>query len=321
MRPRRWSTRSSRWSSWCAPRASASISCTQNPIDIPDAVLSQLSNRVQHALRAYTPRDQKAVRGRGRDVPRQPGVRHRGGRSPSSRVGEALVSVLEDKGVPSIVERTFIRPPFSRVGPITPEERKAVMAASPVGAVYDKVEDRESAYEVLTKKAKQKVDAEAAPSGPRRRRRQRPPRPTYEDAQLSLRPAALSRRQRPAAGAAHLDAAMRRRSRDEVGGAQHGDAARPRYRARHPRQPEPRPLMSPDAHPVLGVFASDHGPGDAERATIMSQAGSFLARKGAQLACLAEGGRHPRAAAHQRPHRGRRGDADRRRRLRRAHRP
>jgi DNA helicase HerA-like ATPase len=75
-------------------------------------------------------------------------------------VGEALVSVLEEKGIPSIVERTFIRPPSARVGTITPEERKAVMATSPVGAIYDKVEDRESAYEVLTKRAKKQTEAE-----------------------------------------------------------------------------------------------------------------------------------------------------------------
>jgi DNA helicase HerA-like ATPase len=134
---------------------------TQNPIDIPDTVLSQLSNRVQHALRAYTPRDQKAVRVAAETFRTNPNFDTEEAITKLA-VGEALVSVLEDKGIPSVVERTFIRPPFSRVGPLTPEERKAAMATSPVGAIYDKVEDRESAYEVLTKKTKKKVEAEAA---------------------------------------------------------------------------------------------------------------------------------------------------------------
>jgi DNA helicase HerA-like ATPase len=134
---------------------------TQDPIDIPDTVLSQLSNRVQHALRAYTPRDQKAVRVAAETFRANPNFNTEEAITQLA-VGEALVSVLEEKGIPSVVERTFIRPPFSRVGSITPEDRKAVMTASPVGSIYDKVEDRESAYEVLTRKAKKHVDAEAA---------------------------------------------------------------------------------------------------------------------------------------------------------------
>jgi uncharacterized protein len=152
---------------------------TQNPIDIPDSVLSQLSNRVQHALRAYTPRDQKAVRVAAETFRVNPAFNTEEAITQLA-VGEALVSVLEDKGIPSIVERTFIRPPFSRVGPVTPEERKAVMAESPVGNVYDKVEDRESAYEVLTKKAKQKADAEDAKQA-EEQTANTPSRPTYED--------------------------------------------------------------------------------------------------------------------------------------------
>jgi DNA helicase HerA-like ATPase len=152
---------------------------TQNPIDIPDAVLSQLSNRVQHALRAYTPRDQKAVRVAAETFRVNPAFNTEEAITQLA-VGEALVSVLEDKGIPSIVERTFIRPPFSRVGSITPEERKAVMAASPVGGIYDKVEDRESAYEVLTKKAKKQADAEAAKQADEQASNT-PSRPTYED--------------------------------------------------------------------------------------------------------------------------------------------
>jgi DNA helicase HerA-like ATPase len=152
---------------------------TQNPIDIPDTVLSQLSNRVQHALRAYTPRDQKAVRVAAETFRENPAFDTEEAITQLA-VGEALVSVLEDKGIPSIVERTFIRPPFSRVGPVTPEERKAVMAESPVGTLYDKVEDRDSAYEVLTRKARQKAEAEDSKQA-EEQAANTPSRPTYED--------------------------------------------------------------------------------------------------------------------------------------------
>jgi len=151
---------------------------TQNPIDIPDSVLSQLSNRVQHALRAYTPRDQKAVKVAAETLRVNPAFDTEEAITQLA-VGEALVSVLEDKGIPSIVERTFIRPPFSRVGPVTADERKSVMASSPVGAIYDKVEDRESAYEVLTKKAKAKTDAESEKRDEEELTKA-PSRPTYE---------------------------------------------------------------------------------------------------------------------------------------------
>ena len=132
---------------------------TQNPIDIPDAVLSQLGNRVQHALRAFTPREQKAVRVaadtfrpnpefEARDVITQLGV------------GEALVSTLMKKGVPSIVQRTLIRPPSSRLGPLTDKERDEIIKLSPVGAQYDKMVDRESAYEILKKQAEERAKQE-----------------------------------------------------------------------------------------------------------------------------------------------------------------
>jgi DNA helicase HerA-like ATPase len=134
---------------------------TQNPIDIPDSVLSQLSNRVQHALRAYTPRDQKAVRVAAETFRVNPEFDTEEAITQLA-VGEALVSVLEDKGIPSIVQRTFIRPPFSRVGTITAEERKAVIAASPMDGVYDTMVDRESAYEVLTRKAKKAAEQAGA---------------------------------------------------------------------------------------------------------------------------------------------------------------
>ncbi|MGH6945092.1 MAG: helicase HerA-like domain-containing protein, partial [Geminicoccaceae bacterium] len=129
---------------------------SQNPLDVPDDVLGQLGNRVQHALRAFTPRDQKAVRSAAETFRANPkfdvteAITQLG-------VGEALVSMLEAKGAPGIVERTLIRPPSSRMGPATPEERAKVMAASPVSGRYDQLVDRESAYEVLKKKADAKL--------------------------------------------------------------------------------------------------------------------------------------------------------------------
>jgi len=124
---------------------------TQNPIDVPDKVLAQLGNRVQHALRAFTPRDQKAVAAAAQTFRPNPKLN-------TAQVimelgkGEALVSFLEGNGVPAMVERVMIRPPSARIGPITPEERKAVMDNSPVKGKYDTTIDSESAYEVLQKR-------------------------------------------------------------------------------------------------------------------------------------------------------------------------
>lgn len=134
---------------------------TQNPVDIPEAVLAQLSNRVQHALRAYTPREQKAVKVAA-DTFRPNPAFSTAEVITQLATGEALVSVLEDKGIPSMVGRTLIRPPSAQVGPILPEERRAIMANSPVAGLYDTMIDRESAFEVLAKKAQSKQDAEAA---------------------------------------------------------------------------------------------------------------------------------------------------------------
>ena len=124
---------------------------TQNPVDIPDSVLAQLGNRVQHALRAFTPRDQQAVKVAA-DTFRPNPAFSTAEVITQLAIGEALVSVLEDGGIPSMVGRTLIRPPSSRIGPIAPGERAAIMASSPVGSAYDATIDRESAYEVLTKK-------------------------------------------------------------------------------------------------------------------------------------------------------------------------
>jgi uncharacterized protein len=124
---------------------------TQNPIDVPDKVLGQLGNRVQHALRAFTPRDQKAVAAAAQTFRPNPKL-------DTAKVimelgkGEALVSFLEDNGTPAMVERVMIRPPSARIGPITPDERKAIMDKSPVKGKYDTTIDSESAYEVLQKR-------------------------------------------------------------------------------------------------------------------------------------------------------------------------
>ena len=129
---------------------------TQNPLDIPDTVLAQLGNRVQHALRAYTPRDQKAVKSAAETFRPNPKLKTAQVITELG-VGEALVSFLEDKGVPSIVERILIRPPSARVGPVNPAERKAIIDKSPVRGQYDTLIDRESAYEKLQKKTTDKM--------------------------------------------------------------------------------------------------------------------------------------------------------------------
>jgi hypothetical protein len=134
---------------------------TQNPLDVPDTVLAQLGNRVQHALRAYTPRDQKAVKTAADTFRPNPdfdcakAITQLG-------TGEALVSMLEEKGIPGMVQRTLIRPPASRVGAITSQERQQVMSTSPVAGQYDKPIDRESAFEILQKKGEAAADAAEA---------------------------------------------------------------------------------------------------------------------------------------------------------------
>lgn len=136
--------------------------CTQNPIDIPEGVLAQLANRVQHALRAYTPREQKAVKVAAETFRPNPAFSTEEVITQLG-IGEALVSTLGEKGVPSMVTRTLIRPPSAQVGPITPEERTGLMAASPVGTLYDTTIDRDSAFEMLARRARDRqLDAERA---------------------------------------------------------------------------------------------------------------------------------------------------------------
>lgn len=125
---------------------------TQNPLDIPDTVLGQLGNRVQHALRAYTPRDQKAVQAAAATFRANPALNTAQAISELG-VGEALVSFLDDKGRPNIVERGFILPPASQIGPLTDDERKQLIATSIVAGVYETAIDRESAYEILKGRA------------------------------------------------------------------------------------------------------------------------------------------------------------------------
>ena len=132
---------------------------TQNPVDIPESVLAQLSNRVQHALRAYTPREQKAVRVAAETFRPNPEFSTEAVITQLG-IGEALVSVLEDKGIPSMVGRTLIRPPSAQVGTLNPAERDAVIANSPVGGLYDTVIDRESAFEILDRRARDRQLAE-----------------------------------------------------------------------------------------------------------------------------------------------------------------
>ena len=138
--------------------------CSQFPDDVPSEILGQLGNRVQHALRAYTPRDQKAVRTAAETF--VPNPRFDVAQVISTLgVGEALVSTLQEKGVPMPVERTLMAPPRSRIGAITPEERAAVRARSPIGAKYDTAVNRESAYEVLGKRAESPTARPSAPGG------------------------------------------------------------------------------------------------------------------------------------------------------------
>jgi DNA helicase HerA-like ATPase len=136
---------------------------TQNPMDVPNTVSAQLGNRVQHALRAFTPQEQKAVRTAATTFRKNPAL-------DTERVimelktGEALVSMLENKGEPSIVQRTLIRPPEGRIGPVTEEERQSVIEYSPVFDKYEQAVDRESAYEILTKRM-EGAQAEASADG------------------------------------------------------------------------------------------------------------------------------------------------------------
>jgi uncharacterized protein len=132
---------------------------TQNPIDVPETVLGQLGNRVQHALRAFSPRDQKAVKTAADTFRPNPKV-DAATAITELGVGEALVSLLDPKGIPAPVERAFVLPPRSRLAPLTPDERKRVMRSSPFKGKYDEPVDRESAYERLQARAAERAGEE-----------------------------------------------------------------------------------------------------------------------------------------------------------------
>lgn len=138
---------------------------TQNPLDVPDEVLGQLGNRIQHALRAFTPRDQKAVKAAATTFRSNPAVNVEEVITQMG-VGEALVSFLDQKGIPSMVERAFILPPSGQIGPITDDERNIIIRKSPIYGIYERVVNRESAFEILSQRmnqeAKVKEDAEEA---------------------------------------------------------------------------------------------------------------------------------------------------------------
>ena len=141
---------------------------TQNPIDIPDTVLAQLGNRVQHALRAYTPRDQKAVRTTAETMRPNPAIDIERAITELA-TGEALVSFLDEKGRPGITQRVFVIPPGSQIGPITPEQRQTLLSGSLVAGAYEKMVDRESAYEKLQQRGSAEISAQqgsaSAPGG------------------------------------------------------------------------------------------------------------------------------------------------------------
>ncbi len=162
---------------------------TQNPADVPDAVLAQLGNRIQHALRAYTPAEQKGLRAAAQSFRPNPAF-DTAEAIQGLGVGEALVSVLDEKGAPTVVQKTLIRPPASRLGPATAAERAAVMAASPVRGLYDEAKDRESAFEMLRARAAPAPEPAAAP---RREREERAtPKPRASGRQTMVEAAAKS---------------------------------------------------------------------------------------------------------------------------------
>ncbi|MFD3263641.1 helicase HerA-like domain-containing protein [Phenylobacterium ferrooxidans] len=160
---------------------------TQNPADIPETVLGQLGNRVQHALRAYSPLDQRGLKAAADSFRTNPAF-DTAEAIQALGVGEALVSVLDEKGAPTMVQKTLIRPPASRLGPLTPAERAAVMAASPVRGLYDEAQDRDSAFEKLAARATAAAEAAAAP--PVQTRRAEPTAPWGDEPPPVRRPAA-----------------------------------------------------------------------------------------------------------------------------------
>jgi len=184
---------------------------TQNPLDVPDSVLGQLGNRVQHALRAFTPRDQKAVRAAAQTF-RQNDSLDTEQVITELGVGEALISFLLDNGTPEPVERAFVIPPASRIGPSTPEERQATIRNSVIFGHYENLVDRESAYELLKERAEQAAEPEPEPERVRARRSYAPPpiiRSERVQQSYSRRTTSGRGRQRQGVGEAMMKSAAR----------------------------------------------------------------------------------------------------------------
>ena len=232
---------------------------TQNPIDIPDKVLGQLGNRVQHALRAYTPRDQKAVRATAETMRANPAIDIETAILELG-VGEALVSLLDEKGIPGITERAWMFAPGSQIGPVTPDERQALIAQSVVAGVYEKEVDRESAFEKLRERAA--AAAAAGGTATRRNARRRGwlvgPAPCSVDWRTDLRHDRPARRKTGRAGrhpgedrdAERGECRLRARSCAASSGhwpAVAGVRRLPRARAGERIAAGPRPADEPDA--------------------------------------------------------------------------
>jgi uncharacterized protein len=166
---------------------------TQNPADIPETVLAQLGNRIQHALRAYTPSEQKALKAASQSFRANPAF-DTAAAIQDLGVGEALISVLDERGAPTVVQRTKVRPPNSRIGPLTPVERDQVKAGSPVKGLYDTAQNRESAFELLQQRAEAKVVADAPVAQPWGRAEEAPaPRRAEPRERAAPRPRASNR--------------------------------------------------------------------------------------------------------------------------------
>ena len=191
---------------------------TQNPIDIPDKVAGQLGNRVQHALRAFTPRDQQAVRSAAETFRPNPDVDVASAIT-ELKVGEALVSLLQPDGSPSPVERTLIKPPASRVGPLSAEERKMLLTTDAIGTKYDALTDRDSAEEILAAKTREAAAAAAAAKAQSDSEKQAAAQ-AREDARLAKEQARAD-----AAARREQERAERERQREEARRAR--EAARP----------------------------------------------------------------------------------------------
>ena len=245
---------------------------TQNPLDVPEIVLAQLGNRLQHALRAYTPRETKAVKVAADtfrpnpkfsayDIITQLGT------------GEALVSTLEENGIPSMVERTLIRPPSSRIGTISDEERRKVIAASPIGAIYDNPVDRQSAFEVLAARVETKVETEVVTQAPPTATQPSPPSVPQTGGGLggsarrhlrhrsAAQPAAHSGPARHAGSHTHRDDPRRRRRRGSTraaGGGFAGWFGRPRHCPRRSRRNAPPLMWLPDGLRGPILFSPSH---------------------------------------------------------------